>query len=312
LRTAFEKVFEIFVVPENEMKSGQLEDQPGTIGGALDRAVAELRAAGVESARLVAEVLLAHVLGWGRARLLGHARDSLAAGVRAEFQMLVHRGACGEPLQYLTGEREFYGLPFLVTPEVLIPRPETEFLVEKAVELAGRRADGVRFVDVGTGSGCIAVSVAHRLPAARGWATDISPGALAVARGNARHNGVAGRLGFVCADLMECFPALPIFDFILSNPPYIPDSEMACLPRIVREFEPHLALCGGQAGLEFYRRLIPQAALRLAAPGWLLMEIGAGQARAVENLVAQAGLTLTGTILDLQSIPRCLVARRNR
>jgi release factor glutamine methyltransferase len=281
------------------------------VGFAIVWAVAELRAAQVDSPRLAAETLLAHVLKWERARIIGHTHDPLAAGPWAEYQVLVRRSARGEPLHYLTGEREFYGLSFLVTPDVLIPRPETEILVEKAVELAQTRAGVLRFVDVGTGSGCIAVSVAHQLPNACGWATDLSQHALAVARENARRLGVEGRLELVCSDLLECFPAQPSFDFILSNPPYIPDSEMADLPRTVREHEPRAALDGGGSGLEIYRRLIPQAAARLAEGGCLLLEIGAGQAHEVGKLIRQAGLALTETIQDLQSIPRCLVARKS-
>jgi release factor glutamine methyltransferase len=285
--------------------------QAETVGSAIVWAVGELRAAQVDSPRLAAEALLAHVLKWERARIIGHTHDPLGAGPWARFQVLVRRSARGEPLHYLTGEREFYGLPFLVTPDVLIPRPETEILVEKAVELAHTRAGALRFVDVGTGSGCIAVSVAHQLPDARGWATDLSQHALAVARENACRLGVEGRLEFVCSDLLECFPAQPLFDFILSNPPYIPGAEMADLPRMIREHEPRQALDGGESGLEVYRRLIPQAACRLAEAGCLLLELGAGQVNEVAKLVSEAGLTLTETLQDLQSIPRCLVARKN-
>lgn len=282
-----------------------------TLESAIVWAVAELRAAQVEAPRLTAEALLAHVLKWERARIIGHSRDLLGAGAWAEYQILVHRSSRGEPLNYLTAEREFYGFPFRVTPDVLIPRPETEILVEKAVELGRLRARALRFVDVGTGSGCIAVSVARQLPDARGWATDLSQRALAVARENARRLGVPERLEFVCGDLLECFSALPAFDLILSNPPYVPGPEISGLPRTVREHEPRAALDGGVSGLEIYARLIPQASCRLAESGCLLVEIGAGQAREVAERIERAGLVLTETILDLQSIPRCLVARKS-
>lgn len=282
-----------------------------TVESAIAWAVAELRAAQVDSPRLAAEVLLGHVLKWDRARIIGHVRDPLGAGPWAEFQLLVRRSARGEPLNYLTGEREFYGLPFLVTPDVLIPRPETETLVERAFGLARSRPGALRFLDVGTGSGCIAISLARQLPEARGWGTDQSRTALAVARENARRHGVEGRLEFVCSDLLECFSQKPSFDFILSNPPYIAADEMADLPHTVRGYEPGVALDGGQAGLEIYARLIPQTACRLTKSGCLLLEIGAGQEREVEKLIRQAGLVLTETILDLQSIPRCLVARKS-
>lgn len=283
-----------------------------TVGSAILWAVGELGGARVDSPRLAAEVLLAHVLKWDRARLLGHANDSLGALPWDEFQALVRRSARGEPLQYLTGEREFFGLPFRVTPDVLIPRPETEILVEKCIELGRAMTAAIRFVDVGTGSGCIAVSVAHRLPDARGWATDCSQRALAIARENACRHGVEGRLGFVCCDLLACFPDQPLFDFILSNPPYVSSSEMADLPCTVGGHEPHLALNGGYYGLDVYSRLIPQAVGRLTAGGCVLLEVGAGQAHEVGKLIIQAGLVLTETIQDLQSIPRCLVARRIR
>lgn len=291
--------------PENE------ERQAVTIGAAITWAVGRFRQAEMDDARLTAEVLLSHVLGWERSRLIGHFHDSLVASAQERFRVLVQRHVAGEPLQYLTGGREFYGLPFLVTPAVLIPRPETEILVEKALDLARTREGVVRIVDVGTGSGCIAVSLTHELPRALGWATDISLGALALARMNANRLGVGARIEFVCCDLLAGFPAQPLFDLILSNPPYIAASEMSELPRVVREHEPHQALFGGESGLDAYRRLIPQAATRLLTEGSLLLEVGAGQANEVAEFIKQEGLTLTETIGDLQGIPRCLVARRN-
>jgi release factor glutamine methyltransferase len=273
-------------------------------------AAAEFRRAGVDAPRLAAEVLLAHVLGWERSRAIAHHPDALDEARWEEFRIAVRRHAAGEPLQYVTGEREFWGLSFRVTPAVLIPRPETEILVEKALELARTRGGGVRFADVGTGSGCIAVSVAHELAAARGLATDISPAALEVAQENARRAGVGARIAFICCDLLSCFPARPYFDMILSNPPYIPDGDMAGLSGIVREHEPYLALSGGDSGIEAYRRLIPQAAARLQPGGWLLLEIGAGQADAVGALLRKQDWLSGETMRDLQGIPRCLVARR--
>jgi release factor glutamine methyltransferase len=281
---------------------------PESVGAAIVRAVGDLREARVDSPRMTAEVLLAHVLGWERTRVLGHSRDDLDSAFLAQFQALVRRRAAGEPLHYLTGEREFYGLSFHVTPSVLIPRPETEILVEKAVALARKRTGGLRFVDVGTGSGCIAVSLAHELPEARGWATDVSARALTLARQNARRAGIGERVGFICCDLLDCFPAQPYFDLILSNPPYVSSAEMEVLPRMVRDHEPNKALDGGVSGIEAYARLIPQAARRLTATGQLLLEIGAGQAADIAKIIGEAGLILTETILDLQSIPRCLVA----
>jgi release factor glutamine methyltransferase len=265
---------------------------------------------GRDSPHLAAEMLMAHVLGWERARVIGHDRDLLDDGHGESFRALVRRHAAGEPLHYLTGEREFYGLPFRVSPQVLIPRPETEILVERAATLARARGGDARFADVGTGSGCIAVSVARELPEARGWATDISQQALALARENARRLQVHERIEFLCCSFLEAFSAQPQFDFILCNPPYVAGADLASLPRTVREHEPLQALCGGETGFEAYLQLIPQAALRLAPGGCLLLEIGAGQAREVANIIGNAGLILTETLHDLQSIPRCLVARR--
>jgi release factor glutamine methyltransferase len=286
------------------------EERPGTIWAALRWAIEEFRVSRLESPRLTAEVLLAHTLSWERARLLAHLHDSLDSRSWEIFRALARRRALGEPLQYLTGEREFYGLAFSVTPAVLIPRPETEILVEKAVQLARMRERSVRFADVGTGSGCIAISFARQLPGACGWATDISAEALAVAQDNARRLGVSERVGLVRSDLLECFRLKPLFDFILSNPPYVAGAAAKDLPELVRKHEPHAALFGGDSGFEAYRRLIPQAASRLAPQGSLLLEVGAGQASQVVELVKNAGLIPDDVIGDLQGIPRCVVAQR--
>ena len=280
-----------------------------TLWTELTRAEDELRAAGVDGPRLTAEVLLAHVLGWDRARVIAHLHDPLAAEVREPFGALTRRRAGGEPLQYLTGRQEFYGLVFRVTPAVLIPRPETEILVEKAVALVRRRGAPVRFADVGTGSGCIAIALARELTEATGCATDISADALAVARENALRLGVGSRIAFVRSDLLACFPPRPVFDLILSNPPYVTEADLAGLPGSVRDHEPHTALSGGESGIEMHRRLIPQAVTHLAAPGHLLLEIGLGQAKDVSALICQAGLVLGEIVEDLQGIPRCLIAR---
>ncbi len=288
-------------------KKGQGED---TIWTALNRAGDEFRAAGVDAPRLTAEVLLAHVLGWERARIIAHLHDPLAAAAWEQFRGLARRRAAGEPLQYLTGQQEFYGLSFRVTPAVLIPRPETEILVERALALARRRRGPVHFADVGTGSGCIAIAVAHELPNATGWAIDISAGALAVAWENAQRLGVQGRVAFARCDLLTCFPPRPVFDLILSNPPYVAGVDLASLPGLVRDHEPHTALLGGKSGLETFQRLIGLAAARLAAPGHLLLEVGDGQAGDVAAMIGQAGLVLEEIVEDLQGIPRCLVARK--
>jgi len=281
---------------------------PATVGEALDWAVRTLREAGVDSPRLTAEVLLAHILNRERSRLIGRPDDALSAGDLQKYKSLALRRASGEPLHYLTGEREFYGLSFKVSPSVLIPRPETEFLVERALALAGGRA--VRFADVGTGSGCIAVTLVCEQPQARGWGTDISLEALAVARENACRHGTGDRLGLAQCDLLDCFPKRQIFDLILSNPPYVSGPEMRRLSPMVREHEPGLALTGGETGLDVYRRLIPEAGARLTTNGFLMLEAGAGQAAEVSSMIRQENLALVEIIDDLQGIPRCIVAQR--
>src|SRR6059036_1415991 len=191
-----------------------------TVGEAVLWAAAELSAGGVEPARMTGELLLAHVLGWTRVRVITHPEEMLSAEQADLFHTLVRRRCSGEPLQYITGEREFYGLRFKVTPSVLIPRPETEFLVGEVLRLSNNlpRTQSVCLADVGTGSGCIAIAVLHNLPGCRAWATDISAPALEVARQNAARFAVGDRIRFVCADLLECFPERPAFDFIVSNP----------------------------------------------------------------------------------------------
>lgn len=283
-----------------------------TVGELLESAYGELGRARVDSRHLTAELLLAHALGWDRVRVLAHPEQRVSAQVRRAFDALVRRRGNGEPLQYLTGLQEFYGRPFRVTPAVLIPRPETELLVEKAIQLAQPpKARPLRIADVGTGSGCIAVSIACEIPRCEVVAVDISPEALAVARGNARR--LAGRacVRFVCGDLLEAFPSAPVFDLVLCNPPYVPRDIPAQVSAGVRDHEPHLALFGGEDGLRVYERLAPQAADRIVPGGWLVMEMGYTQAEDVERILTSAGLAVVETVDDLQGIPRCVVARRS-
>jgi release factor glutamine methyltransferase len=285
-----------------------------TVQTALAWALPRLLESGIEAPRLTAELLLAHVLGWERVRILSHPDDALSAGSLSRFQELVRRRSLGEPLQYLTGEREFYGLSFRVNPAVLVPRPETEILVEKALHLAQdcSRRGGLRFVDVGTGSGCIAITFARQVPHARGCLVDLSPEALAVARFNALRHLVASRLEFVCGDLLACFVPRPIFDIVLANPPYVSRAQIDALPSGVRDHEPRMALNGGESGLEVYERLIPQAACRVAAGGRVLLEMGAGQAGELERMLEAAGLHVQEVAEDLQGIPRCVIAAKQR
>src|SRR2546426_1325402 len=234
-------------------------------GEAVRWAAAELSAGGVEPARMTGELLLAHVFGWNRVRVITHPEEMLSPEQADLFRSLVRRRCSGEPLQYITGEREFYGLSFKVTPAVLIPRPETELLVGEVLRLTKNLAHAgeARFADVGTGSGCIAISLLHSLPAWRAWAIDLSRPALDVARLNAERIGVNDRIRFVCADMLECFAARPAFDFIVSNPPYGARDDMESVQATVRDYEPEVAVFGGESGYEAFRRLIPQAKTRL-------------------------------------------------
>ena len=218
------------------------------------------------------------------------------------------RRRAGEPIQYITGETEFYGLPFRVTHDVLIPRPETEHLVEKVFELAARFSKA-RIVDVGCGSGAIAIALAHHLPHATITAIDLSAPALAVARENAELNGVASRIRFLEGDLLA--PVRDeVFDIVVSNPPYVPIADRASLAVEVRDYEPVLALFTEGDGLSVYRRLIPDAFDVLVPGGHIALEIGFGQSTAVSELLSGAGFGEVDFISDLQGIPRVASARR--
>jgi release factor glutamine methyltransferase len=214
----------------------------------------------------------------------------------------------GEPIQYIFGETEFYGLPFLVTPDVLIPRPETEHLVEKALELAAQFI-APRIVDLGAGSGAIAVTLAHQLPHAQITAIDLSSAALAVARENAERNGVSSRIRFLCGNLLAPV-AEERFEIVVSNPPYVPSGDRASLAVEVRDYEPALALFAGDDGLEVYRRLIPAAFAALIPGGFVALEIGFGQSPAIAELLAVSGFERIDFVQDLQSIPRVACAQR--
>jgi release factor glutamine methyltransferase len=264
-----------------------------------------------EQARRDAEALLLHLFQRNdpernTAWLMAHWNNPTDYGT--EFRALIERRRAGEPIQYITGEQEFYGLPFRVTPDVLIPRPETEHLVEKALALAAAFMHP-RIVDVGTGSGSIAVALAHELPDAQITAADISAAALEIARGNAERNGVAGRIEFFESDLLAAI-AGERFEMVVSNPPYVPAADRDSLSIEVREHEPALALFAGEDGLAIYRRLIPDAFAVLASGGFLLMEIGYGQSQAVAALLTAAGFEQIEFVPDLQGIPRVACGRR--
>ena len=282
-----------------------------TVSGARTWAVEELKRARIDSPMLTGDLLLGFVLGWARVRLLSHTEQTIQDEMWSRFRIVVQRRSNGEPLQHLTGEQEFFGLAFRVTPDVLIPRPETEILVEKALELIkSHGSSNVRFADIGTGSGCIAISIAREIPSSRGFAVDISFNALNIAQENAKRHGVEGRIVFARSDLLACFPEKPCLDFVFCNPPYIAMDEYDSLPSEVKNHEPHRALFGGKSGFDIYRRLIPEVSSRLVDGGYLLLELGAGQAQQVRRLVGKEGLSVQAILNDLQGIPRCLVGRR--
>jgi release factor glutamine methyltransferase len=263
-----------------------------------------------DRARQDADTLLLHVLSQDRAWLLAHWDEEATSEVQCDFEAAVARRQIGEPLQYITGQSEFYGLPFSVGPGVLIPRPETEHLVEEVLRLAGQFSQtSIRIADIGTGSGIIAVALADALPQARVTAVDCSSQALAIARENARQNQVSGRIEFVESDLLSSL-AGERFSIIASNPPYVPERDRDSLSVEVREHEPHTALFAGADGLDLYRRLIPEAFPLLEPNGWLALEIGYGQRSAIESLLASAGYREIHFVSDYQGIPRVASARR--
>ena len=253
----------------------------------------------IDSPRLDAELLLAETLGLDRVGLYLNFERPLETGELAAYREQVRRRASREPLAYILGRTEFWSLPFKVTPAVLIPRPDTELLVEVALPLL---VGAARVLDVGTGSGALAIALAHERPEWMVTAIDLSPAALAVAAENTRNNGVAERIHCRPGDL-AVLPGGP-FDLVVANPPYIPSGDLAALMPEVRDFEPHLALDGGPDGLAAYRALARQAGDVLVPGGWLLVEVGLGQAANVQELFTAAGLTEIFTARDLAGIER--------
>jgi release factor glutamine methyltransferase len=312
------------------------------IRAALKEGMAQLRAAQIPSYTLAAELLLMHALERDRAWMYGHPEESLDPAAAEKFRALIARRAAGEPVQYLTGKQEFWGLEFEVTPAVLIPRPETEHVVEVALARLGERGikihmdtgaprETLRVADVGTGSGCLAVALAWELPHAEVVATDISEPALEIARRNAARHGVAERVHFLQRDLLTGLAQTdpsgvvarhamaastqnrPLFDLIVSNPPYIARNEAEQLQREVRDHEPHAALFGGPTGTEMYQRLIDQARDQLRDRGILVLELGHDSAERVRGIFdAQPAWTKVAITMDLAGIPRVLAAERAR
>jgi release factor glutamine methyltransferase len=269
-----------------------------------------LKRHGSESARLDAEVMLAHVLEWQRVQLYTHFEEEVSASARGAFRALVRDRALGRPVAYLVGRKEFYSLSFAVSSAVLIPRPESEFVVVEYLEVTRQLPSAVA-VDVGTGSGCLAIACAHHHQGSRFVAIDISEAALAVARANAVKLGVADRIEYRLGDRLQPVAGEGPFDVIVSNPPYIPSAAIDGLERGVRDHEPHRALDGGPGGLDMVARLIEESVEILKPGGHLILEIGSDQESAVRGLMqAQSRLTLAPTVFDHSNHPRVIRATR--
>jgi release factor glutamine methyltransferase len=260
-----------------------------------------------DDAALDAEVLARHALGWDRAALISRGREEPPREFEERFAPLIRRRAAREPVAYITGVREFWGRDVEVSPDVLIPRPETELIVEEALE-AARQQNRRTIVDVGTGSGCLAVTLALELPEARVIATDISSAALRMARRNAERHRVSERITFVLTNILAGVE-VPL-DLIVANPPYMPLEIEPTLQPEVAKYEPRQALYAGEDGLDAYRGLFPGAAARLADEGRLVVEFGFGQEEDIRALAGTAGLTVLRVKPDLQGIPRVAVLGR--
>jgi release factor glutamine methyltransferase len=319
------------------------QTQPLDVRTALKQGIHLLREAHVPSYTLAAELLLLHVTSRDRTWLYAHPEEILDSQILDSYFSFLRRRADGEPTQHLTGKQEFWGLEFEVTPDVLIPRPETEHLIEVALdrlavrELRAARdpkltGEGLTILDIGTGSGCIAIALAKELPKAKIFATDISPAALTVAQRNATRLGQSDRITFLESDLLAAFsdvgaryivpkpgnqPSLNssshrslLFDLIISNPPYIARKESSTLPVEVRDHEPASALFGGEEGYELYGQLISQAAHHLKPGGLLVVELGHDSLPAVHPLLETPQWTTLHVTDDLAGIPRVLSAER--
>jgi len=277
-----------------------------TIGNLLTWTRGHLEKSGVEDARLCAELLLAKAMGLKRIELYARFDQAATEAQRSTFRELVKAAAAHQPIAYLIGEKEFYSLPFKVTPDVLIPRPETELLVERALTWCKEHPqERIDLLDIGTGSGCIAIAIAKRCPAVQVVAGDVSAAALRVGEENARRHAM-DRIRFIEADLLNLPADAPTkFDIILSNPPYVADSQRDSLPANVRDYEPASALFAGPDGLSIYRRFAETVHTRLKVGGLLALEVGLGQAGEVESIMVSKGfLTAAGRFKDLAGIER--------
>jgi release factor glutamine methyltransferase len=282
---------------------------------ALAQGIGLLERSSIASPRFTAEVLLMHAVQCDRAHLHAHPDRALTSNELVHFGIYLNERMNGKPTQYITGRQEFWGMDFLVNSSVLIPRPETEMVVEAALAIA-RGCAAVcgtpRIADVGTGSGCIAVALARELPQATIYALDRSRETLDVARRNAARHGVDTRIAFLESDLLLCSPgdALPPVEIIVSNPPYVAENDRPAIEREVREFEPSDAVFAGQAGDEIYRRLIPQAAEKMRAGGYLVLELGYDSEPAVRALLGPPEWDAVHAKSDLAGINRVITAWR--
>ena len=294
------------------MVCGILVEMSISIAEALRQGYEILEDAGVPEARREAGSLLSFVLGRDRTFLISHAEDLIDQDSVRRFEAGVERRATGEPLQYITGVQDFFGRAFRVTPDVLIPRPETELLVEAAVDVVGGRGSAPFLCDIGTGSGCIAITLLCEIRKARAVAVDKSPAALEIAKLNAQDQSVTDRIAFAVSDCLDALDASAYaFDLVVSNPPYVSANMMAGLQREVRDHEPLVALSPGADGLTVIRRLLQQTPLFLKQSGHLLMEIGFDQGEAVKSLIDEAVWRLVDIRPDLQGIPRIVVLQKN-
>lgn len=286
--------------------------EPWTIGRLLTWTADFLRQHGSESPQLDAQLLLAHARKCRRIELFTSYGEVASEPLRSEFRELIRQRSEGTPVAYLTGSREFYSLEFHVTRDVLIPRPETEFVMLALLDLIKAhfaQAPSVTIVDVGTGSGILAICAARHVPGAQVWATEISDAARAVARLNCQRHGVADRVQLLSGDLLAPMPPDVQIDFVISNPPYVSEPEYIALPRDVREHEPRVALVAGPTGVEVIERLVPEAASRLRPGGWLVLEISPMIESAVHQIIARDGrFQETKTLPDLAGLPRVVQA----
>ena len=290
---------------------------------ALRLGIAQLRASNVSSYTLAAELLLLHATGRTRTSLYSHPEDQLTEVESHNYFSLIERRGSGVPTQHLTGKQEFWGLEFEVTPDVLIPRPETEHVIEVALDRLALRdlrskhsqnmsGEGLLIADIGTGSGCIAIALAKELPAAKIFALDVSTAALAVARRNAARLGLSDRITFLESNLLcTVSQRSPLsVGLIVSNPPYIGHREAASLAREVRDHEPAVALFGGEEGYELYSDLITQSAAHLRPDGILVLELGHNSLPAVQPLLETPAWANVGVTNDLAGIARVVAAER--